>query len=1177
MVGLFLPYYMKLVFQADPFFTTAPWGIIMTMTEGGGPGAPEHRESSLDKLKGLVRRAAGRVSGGSGTLPEDHLDGPPAPRSEPLVAGRFSGMTFAQIHERMLRPGGNLLSRIEIPAEAYRAQEVIADSAIRAGLLIDIDGNLGRGFSEQHPLPRLLERLGDAGVDTPEVEGELKRDGRWRPEYEGLRDGYIHLCRELIGRELEEQRTGSEQPGLEGAFTLLAGRLAHRDLAEAVERWRASGEPERDEVERMLFPEREETARRVLPPSVVVETPRQTEGARRILRPEQASPTLPSEHRVESGSGSEGGGPRGRRPERHFSGRGFSDVQADLIDLMDHPDAEREKALKMERAVLLRGAKDAHLFDSIKSDVMEAQQFAPDVDSAQIMLDQIDAASMETEARSLSDWNNQWEGMLEEYKEVAKLRLELELRKARGLNDAETQRLEREVKLRTWGNPPSAPVTLARKQAGTRFGEMRLDQPVVLGGETRVGREFYDSPEQSKAVIVKALRMLGAAEEYSLRELKRFDEDPEHWKLLVKAMAQIPEGAGQQDAPTELQEYFSDRYPEGLHLKERLQIYIDARRHLFDRYIEVLRANGSLTGLGMGREDVPFEAIAYKLTDMSPADWWILIHANEMFPEIQAGSSEARELLSPVDTALNAWLDVERSYSTLPEYLLTREERAVLDKIFSREGDLNGYYETEDEGKQKPRKLHRREFWPEAKDVIKALGSGFLSPVELGVYVNIPTAKSALNSAEVNARLAQRVNGVLQSRLSSDLAQRLLSVWLTFPLMDRERASVQGRSEDRELMWSDRKRVYDYGEKAREPGCDWTIGRFFALPDQEFGIGEEDASANSELRRRRNMLLINSQRSVFLEDAGDPEGELVSDFLHQLIYVPDELKPGSSIRRKIISWVVARDGTIIDGGWRRIPFLLMGRASYGGYIGYSLSVAQRVIKETSSPSWEKPEQMESPHYWKEKSGLLDRLDVVSPWFSAASYEFRGVAIREYLLANGVNSPDVERIGGYSDDSDLEVIRDPGLRVGARNLIHRLTGNENLLKNLLGSVKSTHESYTDDQLQKIKMLHALGQLWPLSQDATAEYSQGFFRKTPVDFDQVKRIVKAIKVSGYLRGEYYEQFKREVWREMGFGVSTPLTRRKRYLLDAKGNIVAWISMYQKPKLARARAPRRHQQNP
>ena len=113
-----------------------------------------------------------------------------------------------------------------------------------------------------------------------------------------------------------------------------------------------------------------------------------------------------------------------------------------------------------------------------------------------------------------------------------------------------------------------------------------------------------------------------------------------------------------------LSDYLYQQYPDGVYLKEQLEIYTNARRRLNERFVEIKRSGGSLTQLGLGKEETPYPGIAVTLENIKPIDWWALVHGDRIFSEAVGAyvSKEKKEVIFDMDEALSVWWKYAADY-----------------------------------------------------------------------------------------------------------------------------------------------------------------------------------------------------------------------------------------------------------------------------------------------------------------------------------------------------------------------------------------------------------------------------------------------------------------------------------------------------------------------------------
>jgi hypothetical protein len=711
---------------------------------------------------------------------------------------------------------------------------------------------------------------------------------------------------------------------------------------------------------------------------------------------------------------------------------------------------------------------------------------------------------------------------------------------------------------------PAGPTDYARRTAeATETAAEQSKQPGFLGELQKAIRtmkkESEDRPEAWAKVILEGIDF---AEANSETEKQRSNEVGEYWGAVERAIQEMPSGIGNTDRTSSLALYLSGEYRNGLTFKDRLTLLFAARKHLNDRYVEVSRAGGSLTKMGVGSGEVPFEGITYKVQQINPEDFQILYHMQESFPELSA-MTEISELLPNLDISSVAWMEAGIKDTSIPVRLMTNDEQRVVQVVLANRDRIVRHYQAKlqsgdierDEFDRKLKEINTMNIdshWLNFDVFIEPLTRGqapVLNRDDIITYASIPTFDNSLNNASTKAELRRRMADLL-GRKSEDLSFRILTSCLTIEMFDRNRTSTQGSSDPRDLMWIDRKRVYELGKKEREPGLDWTVGRYFvSRPDPGATIDRKEVEHSEKLQKRRDMLEINAERGILIEKSDYFEGEIVSDFFHNtLVFVPDVLKPGKQIRRNLATYVINGDGSVRVGGFKNMPFLQMGPESYSiaGYWGYTFGKANSLVQEISSTTYKKAdEELVVDDWWNKRRDLFARLEHISPRLIAAEFKARGEDIRARLVAEGgFNSDELKKISGYSDPSDLDVISDPGRRQAARAVIEA-SGSQ-----IAKAAKERAERLQNLVIDKFRLVHALGVVWPGSIDAGRSTST-IFGSSTISEDLLNKIIRAITASRYLEGEYLNQFKIEC-SEMGFG-SVMAGRTPRYRLNV--NSALW----------------------
>lgn len=694
---------------------------------------------------------------------------------------------------------------------------------------------------------------------------------------------------------------------------------------------------------------------------------------------------------------------------------------------------------------------------------------------------------------------------------------------------------------------PEIKVVMPEKEVDAGF-ESQLEEKVK-----NLKNENANATQWAKVI----LEAVDFAEKESDKERKKSvgqEEKPEYWKAIEKAIQEIPSNLGSVDRNSALAKFLAKEHKDGLSFKDRISLLFSARRHLNDRFVEMSRAGGSLTKMGVS-DEMPFEGISYKVQPISPEDFHMLYHQRELFPELATlSTTELNELLPDLDESSCKWLEVGIKNNSLSADLMLVEEREVIEKILANKDIVINYYNDQlrqskiDEAERNKKvleisKMSIESDWVSFELFMKPLmDAKILNKDDILIYAYIPTFDNSLNNATTGAELRNRMANSLKSSKGEDLAFRILTNTLTFEMLDRGRTNVQGSSDPRDIMWVERKRLFEM-MKEREPGLDWTVHRYFVTrPDPEEVIKADDAMKSKKLEDRREKLAINAERGILVEKFDYFEGEIVSDFFHNvMIFAPDDLKVGKSIRRNLATYVLNADNTVKKGGFKNMPFLEMGPDSYStaGYWGYTIAKAKQLASEISSITYKKAdEELVDDGWWNKKRDLFARLEHISPRLITIEYKTRGKLIREILLADRrFDRNEINKIAGYSDPEDLNVISDDVLRREALRIV------SNPKNEIAKTAKDQSEKIRDSVIDKFRMVHALGVVWPGSIDAV-DLTESFFGGGRISPDTLTKIIKAITASRYLEGEYLEQFKLEC-AEMGFGKKM-MGSKERYRL-------------------------------
>lgn len=139
--------------------------------------------------------------------------------------------------------------------------------------------------------------------------------------------------------------------------------------------------------------------------------------------------------------------------------RPFKEIQDEMESLVANPDPQKEKALRIERARLINEARsagvDMGILGSIRRKMLDIQTNNSSIIGSAQLISQIDTDRLEQEATGVVGWNNNFEGLIEEYREGAIRNMSLVYLKKVGAPQKDIDHLQREIDLLNWGTAPS--------------------------------------------------------------------------------------------------------------------------------------------------------------------------------------------------------------------------------------------------------------------------------------------------------------------------------------------------------------------------------------------------------------------------------------------------------------------------------------------------------------------------------------------------------------------------------------------------------------------------------------------------------------------------------------------------------------------------------------------------
>lgn len=213
--------------------------------------------------------------------------------------------------------------------------------------------------------------------------------------------------------------------------------------------------------------------------------------------------------------------PGGEKKESELPQSKFEAIQANLDKFINNPDSKEEMRLKLERARLLREAKDVGIFRSVKDYMRELQSSHDLVEAGKkisSMTSPKNVNKLENDAQEKEGWDDDFKGMIKQYIETALLNMRLELARAGGGNFATDEeradaihRLEREIDIKGWGLPPANLSALARGYLESQKREI----------ESRTDVEKVQTEKSESVATVEALNKLNQNIEGLLHQVER--------------------------------------------------------------------------------------------------------------------------------------------------------------------------------------------------------------------------------------------------------------------------------------------------------------------------------------------------------------------------------------------------------------------------------------------------------------------------------------------------------------------------------------------------------------------------------------------------------------------------------------------------------------------------------
>lgn len=166
------------------------------------------------------------------------------------------------------------------------------------------------------------------------------------------------------------------------------------------------------------------------------------------------------------------------QPEPVKPSRSFEGIQTELYAFKDAPDAQKERDLRIERARLINEAKEVGVLVNIKNHALDVQTKNPSILTSAPLINSINTIRLEEEARGLSGWKDEFEGLINTYKEGVLRNMTLAYLRKNNASASDISDLERDIELLNWGTPPalvdSMPIEPALADKAFGFGAKEL-------------------------------------------------------------------------------------------------------------------------------------------------------------------------------------------------------------------------------------------------------------------------------------------------------------------------------------------------------------------------------------------------------------------------------------------------------------------------------------------------------------------------------------------------------------------------------------------------------------------------------------------------------------------------------------------------------------------------------
>jgi len=412
-------------------------------------------------------------------------------------------------------------------------------------------------------------------------------------------------------------------------------------------------------------------------------------------------------------------------------------------------------------------------------------------------------------------------------------------------------------------------------------------------------------------------------------------------------------------------------YPEGIFLKEKMELFLEAMKRLHNREIEVKRAGGGLEDLGVaksGESSAP--VLKTPLTNIRPQDWYVLTNIDALFPE--SNNPENKVILQKAWDKWEGICKYPYGFYQWGEYINQGKEKAegwVLQEKIPAKGEREKLIKNK-KGSYKLINWDLKNLEP-IKNLTEEHEQGNIFTIK-DIYTS--DIVKSLFRAKIAEKIGKEVGNKIAGIRTEGLTHSFLTVGLTFEMWDKERWKQKGKQDARDLMWFDWKRVNRL--QALRPCGPWdTVGCYFADEKLiEKGFKKEEMServSQKELKMRQEYLMRNKNWALFMMTPLTPSrGTIVGDFFNSVTFLEGKNKEGKDVHKRLA-----------DVKLKEIPWLdprQFEDDTYEGHFTYNLLFATIIEGNIKKLQWKTDEELKNKDFWVGLTDSTLRLGHFSP-------------------------------------------------------------------------------------------------------------------------------------------------------------------------------------------------------